>query len=68
MTTLMELTDEGLKLPNGSVLRPGGRVRLLRSQAFQIPESVVETLGLELDEGAVSGDTEVVVWPLTASY
>ena len=36
---------------------------MTRKQAFEIPESIVEELGLELDDAADSHDTEVVVWP-----
>lgn len=69
MTTLMELTEDGgLKLPTGGVLYPGGRVRMDRKQACMIPESVIETLGLELDDDAFSFDSEVLVWPAQATH
>lgn len=53
-----------LLLPNGCILRPGGRVRLHRDQVFEIPDEVGESLGLELDPKAWSYDTEVIVWPV----
>ena len=53
-----------LLLPNGVILRPGGRVRLPRSQVFDIPEEIGEQLGLELDHAAASWDSEVIVWPV----
>lgn len=53
-----------VRMPNGCELRPGGKIRMLRKKAFQIPESVIEELGLELDDAAASHESEVVVWPL----
>ena len=52
-----------VRMPNGCDLTPGGRIRMTRKQAFEIPESIVEELGLELDDAAASHDSEVVVWP-----
>jgi hypothetical protein len=52
-----------VRMPNGCYLRPGGRMRMTLKQAFEIPESIVEELGLELDDAAASYDSEVVVWP-----
>jgi hypothetical protein len=36
---------------------------MTRKQAFEIPESIVEELGLGLDDAAASHDSEVVVRP-----
>ena len=52
-----------VRMPNGCDMTPGGRIRMTRKQAFEIPESIVEELGLELDDAAASHDSEVVVWP-----
>lgn len=52
-----------LVLPNGSILQPGRRVRLLRSQVFEIPEDIADKLGLVLIDDAWSYDTEVIYWP-----
>lgn len=52
-----------LVLPNGSLLEPGRRVRLLRSQVFEIPEHIADKLGLVLIDDAWSYDTEVIYWP-----
>jgi len=53
-------------MPNGCILTPGGRIRMTRKQAFEIPTYVIEAHGLELDDKAASEDTEVVVWPIRA--
>ncbi len=52
-----------LLLPNGSLLEPGRRVRLLRSQVFEIPQDIADKLGLVLIDDAWSYDTEVIYWP-----
>lgn len=50
-------------LPNGCLLRPGGRIRLSTTQAFLIPNHVVDRLGLVLDADAASPGSEVIYWP-----
>jgi len=60
------MTSKEILMPNGCILTPGGRIRMTREQAFEIPLYVVKAHGLELDEKAASWDTEVVVWPVRA--
>jgi hypothetical protein len=52
-----------ITLPNGCTLRPGECIRLSREQAFEIPDALIEELGLELEESAASPGSEVIVWP-----
>lgn len=61
-----KMTSKEILMPNGCILTPGGRIRMTRKQACQIPEYVMEAHGLELDDKAAGWDTEVVVWPIRA--
>ncbi len=52
-----------VRMPNGCMLKQGGRIRMSHEMVWEIPAIVVAELGLELDDSAASHDSEVVAWP-----
>lgn len=55
------MADDDYILPNGSILRPGGRVRVPADVIWKIPEADVEKYGIELEDGSQSPGSEVLV-------
>jgi len=53
---------ESITLPNGCTLVPGGRVRIKRSQLYEMKTDLFDKGVLSLDESAWSFDSEVVQW------
>lgn len=62
-TPVASAASEDYELPNGSVLRRGGRVRVPKDLPWQIPQEDVRRMGLRLEEGSQSPGSEVLVWP-----
>ena len=52
-----------LLLPNGCILRPGCRVRVPKEHINQIPDEIIDRLGLFLDDEKASPGSEVICMP-----
>jgi hypothetical protein len=62
MPTAQQIDADNYQLPNGGVLRRGGRVRVPAELIWLLPQEDVCRLGISLDEREYSSGSEVLVW------